>query len=205
MSCWSQSQLVPRREPSLSDGSSADRLWPTHTHLLAVCRGAGGPAACWPCSREQRGRNPPPFPAHEGALRGGGCGSAVLSACVTPGFTLRSPSCHPHQEGSVEAFCSRRDIKDNIRKFLLPPLRGRDVFCASGENRAQGRLTLSCSSSSQQSYSFCTLDAAPLAAVVAPLAGAVVVPLPHVLHPECRSRGAATGHPSGPGVTLPSS
>uniref|UniRef100_A0A8C0EMG7 XK-related protein n=1 Tax=Bubo bubo TaxID=30461 RepID=A0A8C0EMG7_BUBBB len=41
----------------------------------------------------------------------------------------------------------------------------------------------------------------PLAAAVAPLTGAVVVPLPRTLHPKCWSRGAVTGHPHGPGVT----
>lgn len=102
-----------------------------HTRLVA--------GVLLPCSGQQRGRNPPPCPAREGAPRGGGCGSAVLSARVTLGFALRSPSCRPHQEGSLEDFCSRGEIKDKIRKFLLPPLRGRDVvFCGVGKTEPEG-------------------------------------------------------------------
>lgn len=80
-----------------------------HTRLVA--------GVLLPCSGQQRGRNPPPCPAREGAPRGGGCGSAVLSARVTLGFALRSPSCRPHQEGSLEDFCSEERSKTRSESF----------------------------------------------------------------------------------------
>lgn len=143
---------------------------------MAVCGGTGVPLALQrPAVREK----PTSLPCTRGCPAAKGLRKHRL---IWPCHTRLHPAVpflqSPPRRKRAEAFCSGGEIKDNTRKFLLSPVRGRDAFCANGENGAQGWLTPSCSAGSLQSYSFHTLGAAPLAAVVHPSLGQLMFPCP---------------------------